>query len=99
MIGEETVDAAKKWCEVGANWINNGAAKLGLNYLDRAIAVFSENDELNWLTFAQHSRLDGLKRTGWEEEAEAMFDQVMRGYLRLRDSYGQALLLAHLASR
>lgn len=97
MIGDETVAAAKKWCEVGANWINNGAVKLGLNYLDRAISVFSENGELNWLTFARHSKLDGLKRSGWEEEAEAMFDQVMRGYLQLGDSYGQALLLSHLA--
>lgn len=97
MIGDETVVAAKKWCEVGANWINNGAVKLGLNYLDRAISVFSENGELNWLTFARHSKLDGLKRSGWEEEAEAMFDQVMRGYLQLGDSYGQALLLSHLA--
>ena len=97
MIGDETVEAAKNWCEVGANWIKNGAVKLGLNYLDRAVSVFSENGELNWLTYARHSKLDGLKRTGWEEEAEAMFDQVMRGYLHLGDSYGQALLLSHLA--
>lgn len=97
MIGDETVEAARKWCEVGANWINNGAVKLGLNYLDRAISVFSENGELNWLTYARHSKLDGLKRSGWEDDAEAMFDQVMRGYLHLGDSYGQALLLSHLA--
>lgn len=97
MIGEETVQAAKKWCETGANWINNGAVKLGLSYLDRSISVFSENGEMNWLTFARHSKLDGLKRSGWEEDAEAMFDEVMRGYHVLRDSYGQALLLCHLA--
>ena len=97
MIGDETVEAAKKWCETGANWINNGAVKLGLNYIDRAISVFSENGELNWLTFARHSKLDGLKRSGWEEEAESMFDQVMQGYHQLGDSYGQALLLSHLA--
>ncbi|MCZ6647091.1 MAG: hypothetical protein O7B79_12725, partial [SAR324 cluster bacterium] len=72
MIGEETVEAARKWCQVGANWIENGAVKLGLNYLDRAIAVFNQNDELAWQTYARHAKLDGLKRTGWEAEAEAL---------------------------
>ena len=97
MIGHETVDAAKKWCDIGSNWINNGAVKLGLNYIDRAIAVFSENVEVNWMTYARHCKLDGLRRTGWEEEAEAMSEEVMRGYLEMKDAYGQALLLTHLA--
>ena len=97
MIGQETVDAAKNWCEVGARWIGNGAPKLGLNYLDRAIAVFAENKEEPWLTYARHYKLDGLMHSGWEEEAEAIFDQVMEGYTKRDNHYGKALLLAHLA--
>ena len=97
MIGQETVDAAKNWCKVGARWIGNGAPKLGLNYIDRAIAVFSENKEEAWLTYARHNKLDGLMHSGWEEEAEAIFEQVMEGYTRRDNHYGKALLLAHLA--
>ncbi|MCZ6843763.1 MAG: hypothetical protein O7G32_13155 [SAR324 cluster bacterium] len=97
MIGQETVEAAKSWCEIGARWIGSGAPKLGLNYLDRAIAVFSENKELNWLTFARHNKLDGLMRTGWEEDAEIMFDEVMEGYAQQEEAYGKALLLSHMA--
>jgi tetratricopeptide (TPR) repeat protein len=97
MIGQETVAAAKKWCEVGARWIENGAVRLGLNYIDRAIAVFAEADEPRWLTYAKHQKLDGLKETGREEDAEAMFDEVMKGYTEQDDAYGKALLLAHLA--
>ncbi len=96
MIGRETVEAAKKWCEVGARWIENGAVRLGLNYIDRAISVFGEAEEPRWLTYARHQKLDGLKETGREEDAEAMFDEVMRGYTEQDDAYGKALLLAHL---
>ena len=97
MIGRETVQAAKKWCEVGARWIENGAVRLGLNYIDRAISVFAENGEPGWLTYARHQKLDGLKQTGRDEDAEAIFSDVMKGYTELHDPYGKALLLAHLA--
>jgi len=97
MIGKDTIESAIKWCEIGGRWIENGAIRLGLNYLDRAIAVFSEGRNLPWLTYARHQRLDGLKQAEREDEAVQMFDEVMEGYNRMGDSYGQSLLLAHLA--
>lgn len=97
MIRQETVESAVKWCEIGARWIKNGATRLGLNYLERAIAVFAEGSELSWLTFARHQKMDGLIQSGREDDALAMFDAIMEGYSRLGDSYGKSLLLTHLA--
>ena len=97
MIGQETLQSAIKWTEIGARWIENGAVRLGLNYLDRAISAFGENDELAWEVFAKHHKLAGLKVSGREDQAVAMFEEVMQGYTVMEDSYGKALLLAHLA--
>ena len=97
MIAQETMQSAIKWCDIGARWIENGAVRLGLNYLDRAISVFSENDDQSWVTFASHHKLSGLAQSGREDQAIAMFDEVMHGYNLLGDDYGKGLLLSHLA--
>lgn len=97
MIGQETIDSAIKWCEIGQRWIGNSAVRLGLEYLDRAIAVFNEGGEQGWLTYAQHRKMEGLRLAGREEDAIALFEVVMQGYERLGDAYGKALALTHLA--
>ncbi|MEE8396601.1 MAG: hypothetical protein V3S29_11140 [bacterium] len=96
MIGQETIDSAIKWCDIGQRWIENSAVKLGLEYLDRAISVFNEGGERAWLTYAQHRKMEGLRLARREEEAIALFEVVMAGYERMGDGYGKALLLAHL---
>jgi len=97
MIDAQTVKAAQEWCATGVSWIDKNAVNLGLGYLDKAIPVFQEAGDLRWSTYARHNRLEGLRRRGQHEQVEAQWDEVMHGYAQLGDTYGQALLLLHVA--
>ena len=97
MISNDTYETALNWYETGMHRIHSHSINLGITYLDRAIAVFVEMDDLRMYTHARHYKLLGLRISGRFEEVESMFSVVMLGYTRLDDSYGQALLLAHLA--
>ena len=96
MIEQSTIEFAKQWCHTGRDWIGKGAVNLGMNYLDKAIPVFQEIDAKPWLTFALHHKLRGHKLKRQDDMVEALFDEIMAGYVRLDDTYGQALLLTQL---
>ncbi len=97
MIEQTTIESAKRWCHVGRDWIGKGAMNLGMNYLDKAIPVFQEIGARAWLTFAQHHKLQGYQLKKQDDMVETMFEDVMAGYVHLHDTYGQTLLLVHLA--
>jgi tetratricopeptide (TPR) repeat protein len=97
MIDEKTLESAKHWCKVGAQWVDKGAHTTGIRYLDQAIAVFEEVKDLSWLTYARHQKLQALRSREALEDAERLADDVLRGYAALDDSYGKALALSHSA--
>lgn len=97
MISNDTYETALNWYETGVHRIQSHSVNLGITYLDRAIAVFVEMDDLRMSTYARHNKLLGLRLSSRFEEVENMFSTVMLGYTRLDDSHGQALLLTHLA--
>ena len=97
MLSAETLESARSWYETGVQRIESEAIGLGLTYLERAIAVFAEALEPRLLAHARHYKLLGLKLAERFDEAEGLFATVMQGYTELGDSYGQALLLCHLA--
>jgi tetratricopeptide (TPR) repeat protein len=59
--------------------------------------VFAEANDLQHLTYARHYKLLGLKLAERFEELERLFADTMEGYTELGDTYGQSLLLSHLA--
>lgn len=97
MLRAETLETARSWYETGVQRIESESVSTGLGYLDRAIPVFAEGGELALLTRARHYKLLGLKLEERFDEVEGLFADVMEGYAGQDDSYGQALLLAHLA--
>lgn len=97
MISKDTYETAMHWYETGTQRIMSRSTNLGITYLDRAIAVFVEVNDLRMATYARHYKLLGLRDAQRFEEVESLFSEVMHGYTRLEDSYGQALLLSHLA--
>jgi tetratricopeptide (TPR) repeat protein len=97
MIDEKTLESAKHWCKVGAQWVDKGAHTTGIRYLDQAIAVFEDVKDLSWLTYARHQKLQALRSREALEDAERLADDVLRGYAALDDSYGKALALSHSA--
>jgi tetratricopeptide (TPR) repeat protein len=97
MIDQKTFESAKLWCKTGADWVDKGAHSTGMRYLDQAIAVFEEVGDLSWLTYARHQKLQALKGRDLHEEAEALGEDVLRGYALLDDAYGKALALSHSA--
>lgn len=97
MIPTEAVQNAQFWYEEGVKRIESGSISLGITSLEKAIALFAEEDNPRVLTYARHHKLLGLKLDRRYEEAESQFADVMQGYTQLEDSYGKGLLLAHLA--
>ncbi|MCH8844458.1 MAG: hypothetical protein IID61_15975 [SAR324 cluster bacterium] len=97
MIDEDTIESAKSWCDLGAQWISKKAHSTGIQYIERAIAVFEEAGDLRWLTYSRHQHLNALKALHRDEEVESFSEDVLQGYLRLDDSYGKALVLSHVA--
>ena len=97
MIDDETLESAKRWCELGSQWIDKKAYPTGTQYLDRALAVFEEKEDLTWLTYTRHQKLNALRVMGKDEEAESLSEDVLDGYLKLDDAYGKALALSHAA--
>ena len=97
MLSPETRESARTWYETGVRRVEAESVSIGLNYLDRAIAVFAEAEELPEATHARHYKLFGMKLDDRFDEVEGLFANVMQGYTELGDTYGQALLLAHLA--
>jgi hypothetical protein len=97
MIPQDAASAARGAYATGVEWIAKDAIRLGMGYLERAIAMFEELGDRTALTRARHQRLLGFLRGGRDEAVESACDEVMAGYLRLGDIYGQALLLSHLA--
>ena len=97
MIPTQAVQNAQSWYEEGVQRIESGSISLGITYLEKAIALFAEEDSPRVLTYARHHKLLGLKLDRRYEEAESQFADVMQGYTQLEDSYGKGLLLAHLA--
>lgn len=97
MLSAETLESARSWYETGVQRIESESMSVGLSYLERAIPVFAEAGDTLRLTRARHYRLLGLKLEERFDEVESGFADVMEGYTTLDDTYGQALLLAHLA--
>lgn len=97
MITQETLASAQGWYETGVRRIENETYNLGISYLDKAIAVFAEVGDTRRLTHARHHKLLAYKLDGRNEEVESQYPAVMDGYVRLEDTYGQTLLLVHLA--
>ena len=97
MIEQKTLESAKLWCKTGADWVEKGAHSIGIRYLDQAIAVFEEVGDLSWLTYARHQKLQALKTRERFDDAEALVEDVLRGYSLLDDAYGKALALSHSA--
>ena len=97
MIEQETIEKARQWCDTGAKWIDSGAFRLGLSHLDRAITIFAESEDVNWLTYARHQKLRALFMSKNEDQVENLQEEIMRGYFLLDDAYGKALLLSHMA--
>jgi tetratricopeptide (TPR) repeat protein len=97
MLSPETAESARSWYETGVRRIGTETAGIGINYLERAIPVFAEVGDLRHLTYARHYVLYALKQDERFEEVEGRFADAMTGYAELGDTYGQALLLAHLA--
>ena len=95
-ITRATIQSAQEWFQSGAERVLTGRFNLGLNYLDRAIAVFQATGDLRRLTLARHHKLLAYLLDARAEEAESLFVEVMAGYTRLEDPYGQGLALAHL---
>jgi tetratricopeptide (TPR) repeat protein len=96
MISADTLETARSWYETGVHRIRNESIGLGLNYLDKAIAVFLEAGELRLVTQARHHKVLGYLLEERHEEVETLFASILHGYTVLEDSYGKALLLAHL---
>jgi tetratricopeptide (TPR) repeat protein len=97
MLSTQTLESARTWYETGVQRIQSESVGVALAHLDRAIAVFAEAEQPERLTHARHYRLLGLKLEQRFEEVEGAFAEVMQGYTALGDTYGQALLLCHLA--
>jgi len=97
VIAQETIDSAKKWYQTGVARIRQSSFNQGLSYLDKAVAVFQEINDLRNLTHALHYKLLAYKLDERYEEIEGQFPDVMDGYTMLDDSYGQSLLLCHFA--
>ncbi|MDH5752538.1 MAG: hypothetical protein OEZ59_08990 [Deltaproteobacteria bacterium] len=95
-ISKETVHSAQHWFDQGIERISGGRFNLGLGLLDRAIAVFSETNDVKRLTLARHHKMYAYLLDKRPEEAESLFVEVMDGYSFMDDSYGQALSLTHL---
>ncbi|MDH4248655.1 MAG: hypothetical protein OEW39_12670 [Deltaproteobacteria bacterium] len=95
-ITRTTIQSSQEWFQSGVERVLTGRINLGLNYLDRAIAVFKETGDLQKLTLARHYKLLAYLLDSRAEEAESLFVEVMAGYTRLEDAYGQGLALAHL---
>jgi len=98
MLSSQTAVQANEWYETGVRRIESESIQIGLTHLERAIAVFAEAGDVRHLVYARHYMLLGLVLEERFEEAEALFPEVMQGYTVLRDSYGQSLLLCHLAT-
>lgn len=97
MVGKETIRSAKEWCQTGVRWVDSGAVRLGLSYLERSAAVFAEIEEVPWLTYTRHYILVSLRRSGRDDEVENMFEDVMWGYSQMDQPEGTVVLLADLA--
>ncbi len=97
MISKESLESARSWYATGIGWIEKEAANLGITYLERAIPVFREAGDGKLVARALHHRLLGLQRTERHDEVETGAEEVLHTYGRLKDLYGQALLLAHLS--
>ena len=97
MLSPHTPAQAHEWYETGVRRIESESVQIGITHLERAIAVFAEAGDRRHLTHARHYMLLGQVLEERFEEAEALFSQVMQGYTDAADSYGQALLLCHLA--
>jgi tetratricopeptide (TPR) repeat protein len=97
MLSGETLESARSWYETGVRRIESESVNIALSYLERAIPVFAEAGERLLLAHARHSRLLGLKLEERFDELENGFADTMEGYTALGDTYGQALLLSHLA--
>jgi tetratricopeptide (TPR) repeat protein len=96
-LSANSAENARNWYATGIGWIEKEAANLGLTYLERAIPLFEELGDALRATRARHHRLIGLQRTERHDEVETGAQEVLEGYGRLDDGYGQALAHAHLA--
>ncbi len=97
MLSPQTAEQAREWYQTGVSRIGSESVQIGITHLERAIAVFAEAGDRRHLTYARHYILLGQVLEERFEEAEALFPNVMQGYTELGESYGQALLLCHLA--
>jgi len=96
MITDETIEFAYTWFSTGVRHIENQSMNLGLAYLDKSTAVFSEIGDERMLTYSRHYKMLGLKLDERFEEAQSLFADIMAGYQRLDEEYGKALALTHL---
>lgn len=97
MITNDTFLTAVNWYETGAHRVTHDSVNLGLTYLDKAIAVFVEMKDIPRTAHARHYKLLGMKLAERFEDVERLFADTMAGYTQLENTYGQSLLLSHLA--
>jgi tetratricopeptide (TPR) repeat protein len=97
MLSPVTAESARQWYETGVRRIESESIGIAITHLERAIAVFDETGDRAHSTWARHYKLLGLTLDTRYEEAEGHFATVMQGYTEQGDTYGQALLLCHLA--
>jgi tetratricopeptide (TPR) repeat protein len=97
MLSPVTAESAREWYETGVHRVQSQSLSIGITHLERAIAVFAEAGDRERLAHARHYRLLAMLLDTRSEDVEAGFAAAMQGYTELGDSYGQALLLSHLA--